>query len=55
MREENLQKNKINNTYAQFTKKMKDLFVRKNRLISGFKRRLEARKIANLKDQIINR
>lgn len=55
MREEDLQKNKMNNTYTQFSKKMKELFARKNKLINEFKHRLEARKITNLKDQIINR
>ena len=46
------QKEKIETVYTQFTQKMSELFARKKKLISDFKRKLETRKINKLKDEL---
>lgn len=46
------EKQKMKDVYSQFTQKMSELFIRKKTLITTFKRRLEARKINKLKDEI---
>ena len=49
------QKEKIETVYTQFTQKMSELFTRKKKLISDFKRRLETRKVDTLKNELMNR